>query len=333
MGWNRGLWLAIAWTAWGLAQGQDSARVTRSVSLPSFGFGTVARNAEAHGALAEQSSRDETAAAQPDRQAFVGVTEGSFQVPGIASLVPDPFVPCVVESVYAVRLPEGFELRTPLPEESSKTFGPAMLTRQATRAADGSLRYLFRLDLSKAQFAPDVAVKFRKELAGSVDELTAMKVTFDLSAFELNNTGESVKALAAFEQRVARRPDDAIEHIRLAEGLKTLGLMDRALAEANTAVRLDPNSAPALLSLARMRESDPLGRMFQAGFDRDGALDALRRLRTVDPNYLVGRYELVFCWSMTPMVSDTPMQHRSRTRRTSCSRCASCRDEVDGAGA
>jgi hypothetical protein len=285
MGRNGRLWLAIGWIACGLAQAQDSARVIRTVSLPSFGFGVVTQTAEVRGALAGQSSRYETTVAQPDRQGFVGVTEGFFEVPGgmAASLVPDPFVPSVVETVYEVRLPEGFELRTALPDESVKTFGPAMLTRNATRTADGSLRFLVRLDTSKAQFAPEMAAKFRKELAESLDGVAALKVPFALSAFEL----------AAFEQRVAKRPDDPIEHIRLAEGLKTLGLMDRALAQANTAVRLDPNSAPGLLSLARMRESDPLGRMFQAGFDRAGALDALRRLRSVDPHYLVGRYELV----------------------------------------
>lgn len=38
-----------------------------------------------------------------------------------ASLVPDPFVRSVVETVYEVRLPEGFELRTALPDESVKT--------------------------------------------------------------------------------------------------------------------------------------------------------------------------------------------------------------------
>jgi hypothetical protein len=78
MGRNGRLWLAIGWIACGLAQAQDSARVIRTVSLPSFGFGVVTQTAEVRGALAGQSSRYETTVAQPDRQGFVGVTEGFF---------------------------------------------------------------------------------------------------------------------------------------------------------------------------------------------------------------------------------------------------------------
>jgi hypothetical protein len=50
---------------------------------------------------------------------------------------------------------------------------------------------------------------------------------------------------------------------------------------------------PAMLGLARRRESDSLGRMFQPGFDREGALDALRLLIRSAPNDLTGRYALV----------------------------------------
>jgi tetratricopeptide (TPR) repeat protein len=286
-------WAALmGWAACGVAYAEDSARVTRSVSLPSFGFGTVSQTAEVHGPLA---GRYQTVPAQQDRESFVDVTEGHFQVPGglPPSMIPDPFVPSVLEYVYEVHLPEGFELRTALPEDRAKKFGLAILTGHAARAADGSVRFSIRLDTTKAQFPPATAAEFRKELAQSFEASPALLVTFDLSAYELNMTGESTKALAAYEQRVAKRPDDAIEHIRLSDALRTLGLLDRALAEAATAVRLDPNSPPTLLSLARSREADPLGRMFQPGFDRAGALEALRTLARVDPDYLIGRYELV----------------------------------------
>jgi hypothetical protein len=221
-------WLVLmGWTACGAAYAEEeSARVIRSISLPSFGFGTVSQAAEVHGALA---GRYETVPAQQDRESFVDLTEGHFQVPGglPPSMIPDPFVPSVMEYVYEVHLPEGFELRTALPEDRAKTFGPAMLTGHAARTADGALRFSIRLDTTKAQFPPATAAEFRKELAQSFEGSPALRVTFDLSAYELNNTGESVKALAAYVQRVARRPDDAIEHIRLADGLQTLGLMDR----------------------------------------------------------------------------------------------------------
>lgn len=42
-------WLAIGWTVWGMAQAEDSARVTRTLSLPSFGFGTISQSADAFG--------------------------------------------------------------------------------------------------------------------------------------------------------------------------------------------------------------------------------------------------------------------------------------------
>jgi hypothetical protein len=65
-------WLAIGWTVWGMAQAEDSARVTRTLSLPSFGFGTISQSADAFGELIAEADGDGKSAAlyygrvQPD---------------------------------------------------------------------------------------------------------------------------------------------------------------------------------------------------------------------------------------------------------------------------
>jgi hypothetical protein len=103
----------------------------------------------------------------------------------------------------------------------------------------------------------------------------------------------SAETLAALERQVAGQPDSASDHLGLAEALGRLGLVDRARDEANTALRLDAHSPVALMDLARLREMDSLGRMFEPGFDRDGAVQALRTLARVAPENRVGRLSLV----------------------------------------
>jgi hypothetical protein len=265
------------------------------VTLPSFGFGTVTQTAVVEGALAAQSDRYESGQALRDGQAFTDVLEGFIEIPGKlpSFMVPAPFVPSVLELAYKVHLPEGFELASGLPEHNMKSFGPAILDRRAEQAADGTLQFLIRLDASKAHFNAAMTAEFGKELAASLDRTPPFKLNFVLSAYVLIQKGLTVQALDAFDQRVARQPDAAIEHLRLSEALSILGLPDRALEEAQTAVHLTPNSVAGLLGLARRREGDPLGRMFQPGFDREGALDVLRTLTRSVPDNLVGHYALV----------------------------------------
>jgi len=85
-----------------------------------------------------------------------------------------------------------------------------------------------------------MTAEFGKELAASLDRTPPLKLNFVLSAYVLNQKGQTVQALGAFEQRVARQPDAAIEHLRLSEALSGLGIPDRALEEAQTAVQLTP---------------------------------------------------------------------------------------------
>jgi tetratricopeptide (TPR) repeat protein len=200
------------------------------------------------------------------------------------------FVPSVAELRYEIHIPAGFNVRS-LPADATDSFGPAQLSKHYAQTGDGLIEVLIRFDTVRGHYSAAEAEEVRKQIAAFVGK-GSLNVDFDLTAFELNMTGEHAKALAAYEQRIARQPKLAVEHVRLAEALIYLGLLDRAQSEDLLATRLDPTFAPGWHILAITREDDALGRPFEPGFDREGALSALQTVKKLAPNYLRGRYDL-----------------------------------------
>jgi transglutaminase-like putative cysteine protease/tetratricopeptide (TPR) repeat protein len=191
------------------------------------------------------------------------------------------FEPYTIEWRYRIHLPDGFRVRE-LPANTQQSMGPAKLTAEFARGADGIVAATWRFDTVKDRYTPAEAAAFIK----AVRELRARDVqllTFDHEGAALRTEGNYKASLKAYRQLVARHPKQAVHRLRHAYALLDAGLGTRAQLEARRATELEPKYAFAWKVLGWTLQHDAVGRRFGTGFDRESAIAAYRKARALDP--------------------------------------------------
>ncbi|WP_242392221.1 DUF3857 domain-containing protein, partial [Anaeromyxobacter oryzisoli] len=196
-------------------------------------------------------------------------------------------IPYRSEVVYRLVPPDGFRAR-PLPAGSEERFGPARFTQAYALEKDGTVTVTFRLDTGGRRLSPADADALGKR-ARAIIAGRNPRVRFERTGAALLAAGKVPEALAEVRRLAALHPQEALHHLHLALALLHLGYRDAAVAEARTAVTLEPKRAWALRVLGYALEHDAIGRYHGPGFDHAGALAAYRQAKALDPDHAGGR--------------------------------------------
>lgn len=110
---------------------------------------------------------------------------------------------------------------------------------------------------------------------GSAKQLVA-------SGIEAEKAGDTNEAFDYYQEAIARNGQSKSAHFDIGHIWQTWGQPEQAESEYRTALRLNPNFAPALHNLAELKaETDPAA-----------AIDLSRRLIAVQPDNAVARFNL-----------------------------------------
>ena len=188
----------------------------------------------------------------------------------------------VTEWDYSIMPPAGFRPK-PLPANAQLTLGPATLSEEFAADKDGVVHATLRFDTVKRRLTVAEATEMRNKVA----ELVAgepILIYFEPIGQTLINQGKVREALQSYRELIAVHPKEAVHHLQLAETLLAAGLGESARAEAQAAVKLEPDSALAEKTLAEILEYDSVGRKFRLGSDYAGAETAYRAAEKLDPD-------------------------------------------------
>ena len=193
--------------------------------------------------------------------------------------LPEAFV---TEWQYKIVPPPGFQ-RKPLPTNAKLSLGPASLTEEFSTDLDGTVHAVIRFDTVKSRFSVAEAIEMRNQIA-QVRGGQPILINFEPVGESLLNEGKSREAFQAYRDLIAHHPNEAVEHLRMANALLTSGMGEAARDEARLAVKLEPDSALAEKILAEILEDDFVGRQYKRGGDYAGAEIALRATEKLDPD-------------------------------------------------
>jgi tetratricopeptide (TPR) repeat protein len=190
--------------------------------------------------------------------------------------------PFQIEVRYRIVPPAGFKAR-PLPALRSRQLGPAKLEEAYAVDADGVVTATLRFDSGKRRISPAEFEALRKGVAQIADEKPVL-IGFDQVGESLLAAGRVREALDEFRRLAALAPKKALPRTRIARTLLAGGLGEAARAEAEEAVKIEPDFAWAWVTLGWIRQHDDLGRRFGEGYDRAGAIAAYRKAKALDPD-------------------------------------------------
>ncbi|HVT60598.1 MAG TPA: DUF3857 domain-containing protein [Thermoanaerobaculia bacterium] len=198
--------------------------------------------------------------------------------------------PYSVETRYRIVPPAGYAPQ-PLPPRKARQLGSASYSEEYAAGDDGVVTATLRLDTGKRRIN---AAEFEALRAGirELAEAKPLVLRFDQVGEARLAAGEVRESLAEFNREAAAAPRKALPHTRLARALLAGGLGEAARQEADRAVRLEPRSGLAQRVAGWVLEHDAIGRRFGSGFDRAGALAALRKAKELDPHDEKARAEL-----------------------------------------
>jgi tetratricopeptide (TPR) repeat protein len=204
------------------------------------------------------------------------------------------FAPFITEQRYRILVPDGYALRS-LPAAKTTQLGTATLTETYSDSEPGVVTAVFRFNSGPGVLTTQQALDMRTAIV-ELHKRDVIEVLFDQTGAKLLAAGKIREALDADRALIASKPDDALRHTRLARALLDAGIGDAARAEAVKATELDPKSSPAFASLGWILEFDSLGVRFGKGFDRAGAIAALKRAGELDAEDNDSRFDLAILY-------------------------------------
>jgi tetratricopeptide (TPR) repeat protein/transglutaminase-like putative cysteine protease len=188
----------------------------------------------------------------------------------------------VTEWDYQVVPPFGFQPK-PLPKDAKLSLGPALLTETFSVDKNGIVHGVIRFDSVKSRFNISEATELRNQVAQTLAGAPIL-ISFEPAGQALLTLGKVRESMEAFRSSITTHPKEAVHHLQLARALLSVGLGDAARAEAQTAVKLEPNWAPAQETLADICQYDLVGRKFRLGSDYSQAAAAYRAAQKLDPD-------------------------------------------------
>jgi tetratricopeptide (TPR) repeat protein len=183
--------------------------------------------------------------------------------------------PFTLEQRYRIVVPTGFALRA-LPADRTTPLGPGSLTEHYAQDGAGVVTATYRLATGKSELTAKEALELRDAVAAAY-KLEAVSINFEQTGVKLLAQGKIKEALAADQSAIAQDPRAALPHVRLARALLEVGVGDKAKKEASIAVEHDPKSPTVLSTQGWVLQHDQLGNRFGPGFDRAGAIAALKK--------------------------------------------------------
>ncbi len=191
---------------------------------------------------------------------------------------------------YVITPPPGYTASS-LPERSETKLGPALLTSTYDRQPDGTVHATLTVDSGPARWTAaevnEAYAALRRIGDGSIPT-----VHFEQAGEALLAAGKIAEALAEFRQLATAAPASPGPPARLSRALVEAGIGDAAVEQARRAVALAPDSAIGYAALGWALQHDAIGRRFGGGWDRAGALAAMRRAKELDPSNFVVRGDL-----------------------------------------
>ena len=191
---------------------------------------------------------------------------------------------------YHIVPPPGYQA-SELPESEITELGPASLRREVRAEDDGSVHVDLHFSTRQRIYTPEELAAFREEVLAYLED-SGFLVQFDQVGELHLAVGEIGEALREFDRLAELDPESALPHMRRAQALLDAGLGEAARAEAELATQLEPELDVAFQTLGFVLLHDALGREMMPGFDRDAAIEALRRAKELEPENQVARMNL-----------------------------------------
>jgi len=182
---------------------------------------------------------------------------------------------------YTIVPPAGFQPK-PLPKNEDLLFGPSRFHEEFSADRDGTVHATVRFDTVKRRLSVSEATDLRNNVAQLLQR-EPIVIYFEPIGDSLLSDGKAREAMKAYRDVISAHPKDAVHHLRLAKAFLMSGFGEAARAEAQTAVKLDPQSAQAWETLAEILEYDLVGRRFRPGSDYAGAEAAFHAAEKLDP--------------------------------------------------
>ena len=198
--------------------------------------------------------------------------------------------PVTAEIRYRIVPPVGYAPE-PLPAARVRHLGTATLAEEYAKGTDNVVTATFRLDTGKRRISAQEFTALRAAVREAADDKLSL-LLFDQVGEAYLDAGKVPEALAELRRLAALEPRKALPRTRIARALLAGGMGEEAREEARQAVKLEPKLAAGQRHLGWILEHDELGRRFGPGFDRAGALAALRKARELDPKDQAARSEL-----------------------------------------
>lgn len=183
---------------------------------------------------------------------------------------------------YKIAPPPGFRPK-PVPADAKIAVGPGTLTEEFKAGADGNVNAVIRFELGKSRLTVEEATKMRNKVAELMDA-HPIDIYFEPTALGLLNEGKIRESFDAYKSLIAMHPKEGLHHLQMANALLSAGMGQAARDEGQLAVKLDPTSALAEKTLAKILEYDLVGRKMRPGSDFAGAAEAMRAARKLDPS-------------------------------------------------
>jgi tetratricopeptide (TPR) repeat protein len=190
-------------------------------------------------------------------------------------------VPYTKEWRYTIVPPAGFAAR-PLPANETSKVGTGTMTKQYALAADGSVQVTMKFESGKRRLSPAEFETTRKAIRELSDQ-KAVLVGFDAAGEAKLSAGDIGGALSEFRKLTKVHEKEARHHTDVARALLAGGMGDAARAEIKKAIEVEPGYGRGYFIQGLILEHDLFGRRFRKGFDRAGALAALKKARELAP--------------------------------------------------
>jgi tetratricopeptide (TPR) repeat protein len=192
------------------------------------------------------------------------------------------FRPVTREWVYRIIPAAGYRAQT-LPENTTTKLGTMSLTTEYSQQPDGSVVAKVDFESGKRRITP-AEYDATRIAVSALARRDGVHIRFESAGQAKLTSGDIGGALAEFRKLVAAHPKEAQHHIELARTLLAGGLGEAARDEAKRAVATEPTSAKAHAMLATTLSYDLLGRQYRHGCDLPGAVAAMRKARSLDPD-------------------------------------------------
>jgi tetratricopeptide (TPR) repeat protein len=193
-------------------------------------------------------------------------------------VLPEPYVD---EWHYHIVPSPGFAAN-PLPAAREQQIGPANLTAEFRKNADGTVDATIRFDTGKRRMTAQQADALRTGII-ALNKENAVMITFNEIGEADLAAGKVSEALTQFRALVTMHPKEALHHDQIARAVLAGGMGELAREEAKKASELEPSSAEVYTQLGLVLEDDLVGRQFKKGFDLNGAIAAFQKAVELDP--------------------------------------------------